>query len=481
MKKKRLLLVLSLTIITAAILATPALAARMVSPSYISAEIRQAVIQVYTPAILALTLIVYFSSGARKGSDKGLWITAMAFSLLCMAGIGVIWFLVAKSSPDENYSDHYHLVATVRDGETCEKINLNAPSVIPSAENPIYIRFIDNNMDVDCMKAEQDEISQEAQVEKPVYIPTGAFIQSIEYTSANNVLVTGYVWQKYSKDVPADISRGFILPEGDADVYYTRENAVYEREQDDEIVIGWYLNVTLRQTFDYSRYPFDRQDIWLRFWHQDFDRNVILVPDLKAYDIKGLWPHETDLFLGLERDFVLERYTLERTYFNYHYNNYTADFGIDSYVGQTAYPELYFNVGVRREVLDAFVAYLIPMLILILMSFGVQFIVTQIPDKMEMHGISTTGLIGYYASLFFIGILSQLDIRRTLNAPGVVYIEYFYFALYMILLLQTVNSVIFAATDDVGFLEYKDNLYPKLIFFPITLGLMFTITAWLFY
>ena len=161
--------------------------------------------------------------------------------------------------------------------------------------------------------------------------------------------------------------------------------------------------------------------------------------------------------------------------------NYNTDFGVANYQGESAFPELYFNVGVRRDVLDAVVAYLIPMFILILMAYGVQLIVTQIPDKMSMHGISTTGLIAYYASLFFIGILAQLDVRRTLNAPGVVYIEYFYFILYVILLLQTVNSIIFAATDDVGFLEYKDNLIPKVIFFPITLGLMFVITAKLFF
>ena len=138
-------------------------------------------------------------------------------------------------------------------------------------------------------------------------------------------------------------------------------------------------------------------------------------------------------------------------------------------------------MGVRRAVLDAVVAYLIPLLILLLMSFGVQFIVTQEREKMEMNGISTTGLITYYASLFFIGILAHLDVRRTLNASGVVYIEYFYFILYLILLLQTINSIIFVATDAIPFLEYKDNLIPKVIFFPITLGLMFLITAYLFF
>jgi len=185
--------------------------------------------------------------------------------------------------------------------------------------------------------------------------------------------------------------------------------------------------------------------------------------------------------MGLEQDFVLERLALERTYFNYHYNSYSTNFGINNYVGQTTFPELYFNVGVRREVLDSFVAYLIPMIILVLMAFGVQFIVTQVSEKMSMYGISTIGLIGYYASLFFIGILAHLDIRRTLNAPGVVYLEYFYFTLYIILLLQTVNSIVFTVSDKFHFVEFGDNLYPKVIFFPITLGIMFVVTAVTFF
>jgi len=326
--------------------------------------------------------------------------------------------------------------------------------------------------------------------EQPVFIQTGAFIQSLEFTSANDVVVTGYIWQRYPANTPDFVQHGFILPEGDDEIYYMDTEAdggadYRENLPDGGVLLGWYIHTALRQTFDYSKYPFDRQDIWLRFWHLDFDRNVILTPDFKGYGIPSdtlpEWPHRDGIVLGLERDFVRERLDPERTYFYYHYNIYSVDFGFSNYQGQNAFPELYFNVGAKRQVLDALVAYLIPLFILLLMSFGVQFIVTQIPEKMSMHGISTTGLIAYYASLFFIGISAHLDIRRTLNASGVVYIEYFYFILYVILLLQTVNSIIFAATDDVGFLEYKDNLIPKVIFFPITLGLMFAITAYLFY
>jgi hypothetical protein len=478
--KNKSLSALILALVLATLFAVPALATNA-DVEYISQETRQGFIQVYAVVTFLATLVVYFFSGARQGEDAGLWRTAVSFSVLCLVGIGAIWYMVAHSSPDENYAVHYNLMDTVEEGESCEELDLTAVASAPSRENPIHVRMLDSERDVACMKDEQTKLAASTpNAEQPIFIRSGVFIQSLEFTSANNVVVTGYVWQQYPAGLPDFVERGFILPEGDDEIYYREDDAAYRKEQNGELLLGWYIHTSLRQTFDYRKYPFDRQDIWLRLWHLNFDRNVILTPDFEAYNVTD-WPHKTETFLGLERDFVLERLTPERTYFNYHYNNYNVDFGISHYQGQSAFPELYFNVGVRREVLDAVVAYLIPMFILMLMAFGVQLIVSQIPDKMSMHGISTTGLIGYYASLFFIGILAQLDVRRTLNAPGVVYIEYFYFILYVILLLQTVNSIIFAASDHVGFLEYKDNLYPKVIFFPIMLGLMFAITAVLFF
>lgn len=402
---------------------------------------RRAIILGFGALALLGTFGAYFLSGARQESVSGLWLTSIVFSTVCFVGIGAIWSMVAQRSPDE--------------------------------DTPASYRMLLDSAEVQAVQDEQRALAQTANLVPPVFIPTGVFIQSLEFTGSNDVVVTGYVWQRYSDDLPAGISRGFVMPEGDV----IEGTEAYRYRQNGEEVIGWYIQTTLRQTFDYARYPFDRQDVWLRLWHKDFAGNVILVPDFAAYGNK--W----ELFsrMGLEQDFVLERMALERTYFNYHYNSYSTNFGINNYVGQNTFPELYFNVGVRREVLDAFVAYLIPMIILVLMAFGVQFIVTQISEKMSMYGISTIGLIGYYASLFFIGILAQLDIRRTLNAPGVVYIEYFYFVLYVILLLQTVNSIIFTVSDKFHFVEFGDNLYPKVLFFPITLGIMFIVTAVIFF
>jgi len=428
-----------LTVALAVLVATPVIAYSG-NGLHVSETVRGFTIAGFGLLALMATGWTYFASGARQETVKGLWVTSIVFSVVCAVGIGTIWYMVAHRSPDE--------------------------------DTPASYRKVLSEADLNALKAEQVSLAQNANLETPIFIPTGVFIQSLEFTSANDVVVTGYVWQRYSDDIPAEISRGFVMPEGDV----IEGEEAYRIRQGNEEVIGWYIQTSLRQTFDYARYPFDRQDIWLRLWHKDFAKNVILVPDFEAYG--GKWELYTRM--GLEHDFVLEQLALERTYFDYHYNSYTTNFGIDNYIGQNTFPELYFNVGVRREVLDAFVAYLIPMIILILMAFGVQFIVTQISEKMSMYGISTIGLIGYYASLFFIGILAQLDIRRTLQAPGVVYLEYFYFTLYAILLLQTVNSIIFTVSDKFHFVEYEDNLYPKVFFFPITLGIMFIVTAVIF-
>ena len=157
---------------------------------------------------------------------------------------------------------------------------------------------------------------------RPVYyVPTGVLVQSIEFLNANNVEVSGYVWQRYGPDVPADIARGFVLPESVAEAYDAEE--VYRfPEVDGSEVIGWYFSATLRQPFDYRRYPFDRQDVWLRLWHRDFGREIVLTPDLGAYTT--LDPAQLP---GLEEQFVYGGWDPVFSGFSYALNHYNATFG----------------------------------------------------------------------------------------------------------------------------------------------------------
>lgn len=100
-------------------------------------------------------------------------------------------------------------------------------------------------------------------------VPTGLFLQQYEFLSGDNVRVAGYVWQRYADAVPAEIERTIIFPESIAtDVF----DEAYREDVGNGELIGWYFEVTLRQAFDYTRYPLDRQDVWIRMWSPSADR-----------------------------------------------------------------------------------------------------------------------------------------------------------------------------------------------------------------
>ena len=110
-------------------------------------------------------------------------------------------------------------------------------------------------------------------------IPTGVFIQSIFFLDANDVRINGHIWQKYPReyleDFPLDCKDNFpggcpndygvIFPE-EIDSSNTQNRLAYVKEFKEHLVIGWYFDVVVRQSFEYSDYPLDSQSVWLRIW-----------------------------------------------------------------------------------------------------------------------------------------------------------------------------------------------------------------------
>ena len=112
-------------------------------------------------------------------------------------------------------------------------------------------------------------------------VPTGVFLQSFEFLDTHNVQISGYVWQFYDAKIPTDVTRGVVFPEA-LDEAYAAQQAWRFRDAAGER-IGWYFSGIFRQDFDYRLYPFDRQAVWLRLWHPDPEREVLLVPEFAAY------------------------------------------------------------------------------------------------------------------------------------------------------------------------------------------------------
>ena len=133
-------------------------------------------------AVLAfLFFLSVFLLRVHEGINKRLWAVSATFSILCILGTGYIWFLAISGSSGEDARD---------------------------------IMLIDR------ASSEKVEADWGRNAIDPVYVPTGVLIQSMDFTTAHDILITGYIWQKYSGNIP-DWAKpkpdsgevGFILPQ----------------------------------------------------------------------------------------------------------------------------------------------------------------------------------------------------------------------------------------------------------------------------
>ena len=313
-------------------------------------------------------------------------------------------------------------------------------------------------------------------------VPTGVFIQSLKFSSSSEVNLTGYIWQIYDrskyKDIPGEeIPMGFILPEVvDSGNNIAPTFAYRDQIKGNKEVIGWYFEATLKQSFDYSKYPFDHKTAWIRFWSRDFERKTILVPSFDSYKSTGL----NDAF-GYDQKIVLGHWQLLETFFDYRKQDYNTNFGIYGEDFQ-AQPELYFNIVIERRFLNSFIVYILPLIIIACLVFATLMMITKDKEQASIFGLNTSGVIGVCSGLFFVVLLSQVQIREQFAGSSIVYLEFFYPLMYINLLGVSVNSYIFYRINTennlvLKWINYEDNIIPKLIFWPVLLGSATIITA----
>lgn len=237
----------------------------------------------------------------------------------------------------------------------------------------------------------------------------------------------------------------------------------------------WQFATTLRQTFDYRKYPFDREDVWIRIWPNDLHENTVLMPEFSAYS--SVRPSDTP---GVEEDIVLDGWQLASSHFSYKKNNYnTALDTVGS--GNNAIPELYFNVGLARLFVDPFIADMLPIVVVCLLVFAVLLITTVKAGDIELKGFSSANVLSYCAALYFVLIVSHVHLRETLNAFGIIYLEIFYFCMYFIILIVSANSLAITSEKTPAFIRNNDNYIARLCYFPfITLTLLIA-TIGMFY
>lgn len=298
-----------------------------------------------------------------------------------------------------------------------------------------------------------------------IQVPTGIYIQNVDLASETKAIVSGIIWQKYDTKVHQGLERGIIFP----DSHSQPDLKVYREQKGNQELIRWYFTTTINIASRHEEYPFDEPTISLRLWHQNFDENVVLVPDFDSYKII-----KPDTLPGISNSLAISGWQNIESYFNYGLSTYNTDFGATNYNALEEFPELYFNLTIKREFISPFVSKVIPVLVMAILLFCILLTITKI--RTEAAGFSGTNVILGCAALFFVVIFEHISLRSALESSQIIYFEYFYFTLYIAMTLVMVNAIFFTSAINIKWLEYRDNIIPKILFWPVLLGFLFLMT-----
>jgi len=402
-------------------------------------DFRRQQMAIIIAGILCLTSLMALISGAWKLEKRSLWATSIVFSLLCTAGTFDIW----------------HIVYTA-------PLQKNGNSI-----------FITDRVMLHKALAEYEAPRKKAGETAPIYIPTGIYIETLEFKASNELKAAGYIWQKYALSIDPDISREVIFPE--AISFSLKE--VYRITIDTFEVIRWRFEATLREHFDYSKYPFDRPDIWIWLRHADLDNMVTLVPDLNSYKVMSPLTCPGLPSSGL----VLPGYTVQGSFFDYRKYIATTDFGVNDPTSFETSPELFFHIAARRNILNPFVSKIFPLLIMLSMLFVVKMKFSNNEEEKQTFGLSGLGVLGTVISFFFTTMVSQSALRTEMNVEGVTFLENFHLITYIMLFLMAVTTFFFIGSRKPSILEYEDCLLSKLLYWPIVSSLVLIVTIVYYY
>ena len=308
------------------------------------------------------------------------------------------------------------------------------------------------------------------QYEQATYVQTGIFINHLQFIAENKIAIVAYIWQRYIDGVHDNISRGFIVPQATS---ITATEISRTKEKKVETII-WLVQATLNQHLNYARYPFDVKDLQIQLWHKDFDKNIILVPDLDSYRLIN--PRSLP---GLSPGAYLAGWNIQGSHFGYKKNDYNTTFGMYTYgpfgiyqhIERSTTPELYFNITVNRRLIDTIIADLLPLIVIAVLLFVI--LLTSVKQGYAVLGSCT--------SVFFGLVFAQVRFRVKIPSYQLVYFENFYFLMYAAILAIVIVSILHLLELPLPFIRYRRNIIAKLLYWPILLVVLIIITMYYLY
>ena len=299
-------------------------------------------------------------------------------------------------------------------------------------------------------------------------IPSGINVKSYELIDANNVFITGYLWQKYDTELGLDTiikDKGFVFPQATS----THFSKAYERTDSKYSVHGWKFESQIRLPLNYKKFPFDNKVLNLGLWHSQFDRNIILVPDLDSYAYTNPTARP-----GLEKSIVFGNWNVISSFYSYVKKSFDTKYGLNnsSLSNNDDVEEMNFSIVLERKFIGPLIANLLPFLCILLIHFA---------SVMNMKNESKTYVLSASSGLIFAVLIAHFSMRGSLNYAGVVYLESLYFVAYLVITLSIINNFLFYSGRKVGFLTYNKGIAFRVMYWPIVCVLLYVVTVFTYY
>lgn len=211
----------------------------------------------------------------------------------------------------------------------------------------------------------------------------------------------------------------------------------------------WKFTASIKQPFNYTSFPFDKEEINLRIRLKNEYKSAILIPDFNFYD--DMSPYALP---GINLDQVrLNGWTLNKSYFSYLTQNNTLS-------------ELSFNLVIKRNLIGPFITYLFPLLMILSLAYFTLLMWTRESKQLSLWGFSFSSVLARSSSLFFILILSHISLRDALEAKGIIFLEFYYLASYSLLICVTISSMLYLSNSKSYLINYQDGLLLKVLYWP---------------
>ncbi len=431
---------------------------------------RNLILPVFAFVLFCIMSILFFISLFNDEKLARWWFASFIISL-ALAGL-IVWIWYATSLYPGYQHEITHRVANKR--------GLYAYLKEASARQRYGIR-VDQDIDLSqrLQEGDTDILSQEPQVSlfeqsrealqkgfaDARFIPTGIFINNLQFVSANEIQISAYVWQRFTEGLHDEIPRGPMFPQA----FEVKINEVSRIKYGDTETILWEVYGKLSQFLQFDQYPFDTKALRIQLWHRYSKENIVLVPDLNAYQLIN--PRSLP---GIDDDVYLPGWNLVSTHFGYKMVNYasnlgnyeTGPFGVYSAIDKSEVPELFFDILVTRRLLDTVVSDFLPISVIAFLLFVI--LLTSVQQGYA--------LLGYAASVFFATVIAHVRFRAKIPQAQLVYFESFYFMMYVAILAILLVTLLYQLGFRIPFIRYRENLLSKLLYWPLLFAALVAIT-----